>query len=450
MKAIAILWNSMEHNFASALNDINRKAQVLECFKIDFKEEFKQFIADIYPYEGENYWKLEYKIKAMFNRYSKNEIYILFLEVPDSKKIYIERKSIFIYENVEELKKYIRNKYKEIVSNYAFDNVFHMTDDMPEFEKTLLIIYKHFILNFLNRKNGFIKLDDYLLKSKDFLEPNEKNGKRKKFYFADSLFMFKASKSGTYETYSELFFDEIANQLGLKTASSLPAIYHNQPGLITHNFLNKNEFLIEGTELINFYLAKFLGQSTISIEEICKHNNLEEIPLILKYYCEINNISFKPDVITELKKMFVCDIILLQSDRTPNNWGIVVDAITATMHLAPLYDNTNIMCFNKPLNNLDLNKIYQLPTMLLATAKDSFFDYKLDLIKRIQDEELKQIFKECLNKIEALELEEILKRIEETYNIELPKIFKEAIHYYWNNHIENLNSIIKPKQKVLI
>lgn len=41
-----------------------------------------------------------------------------------------------VYSNLENLKSSIRNKYKEKVNLYFFDNVFHMTDDENEFKTT--------------------------------------------------------------------------------------------------------------------------------------------------------------------------------------------------------------------------------------------------------------------------------------------------------------------------
>ena len=81
MKTIAILWNSMEDNFNEALQDINEQAQILDCFKVDFNDNFDKFISDIYPYSGDEKWKLEYKINIMNNKYKKNEVLILFLDI---------------------------------------------------------------------------------------------------------------------------------------------------------------------------------------------------------------------------------------------------------------------------------------------------------------------------------------------------------------------------------
>ena len=94
------------------------------------------------------------------------------------------------------------------------------------------------------------------MESKDFLPHNEENGKRNKFWIANNTFMFKQSKIDTYEMYSELFADELANLIGLKVASYFPAKYETN-GLLTLNFLENNETLISGNQIIHWFLLNY-------------------------------------------------------------------------------------------------------------------------------------------------------------------------------------------------
>lgn len=48
-----------------------------------------------------------------------------------------------------------------------------------------------------------------------------------------------------------------------------------------------------------------------------------------------------------IKKMYVLDMILLQTDRNPYNWGIIVNEKDKIVELAPLFDNSNICGMNK-------------------------------------------------------------------------------------------------------
>lgn len=123
MKAIGILWNSMNEFIDDAIIDIQEYATVTDTITIDFNDKFSEFLSLIYPYSGTELWKLEYKVANMNNLFDSNKISILFLEIDDSNKVYVERKGIYIYKNVEELKKFIRDKYSKMVSHYAFDNV---------------------------------------------------------------------------------------------------------------------------------------------------------------------------------------------------------------------------------------------------------------------------------------------------------------------------------------
>ena len=46
--------------------------------------------------------------------------------------------------NMERMKNSIRNKYSQMIQNYFFDNVFHMTDDETELANTLEVIKEYF------------------------------------------------------------------------------------------------------------------------------------------------------------------------------------------------------------------------------------------------------------------------------------------------------------------
>lgn len=453
MKAIAILWNSMGEYFSDALKDIKQFSTIQDCFKINFNNRFKDFISDIYPYKGDQKWKLDYKINIMNNKYTKNEVLIMFLEVPDSEKIYIERKKTYIYKNIEELKKIIRSKYEQKILNYSFDNVFHMTDDETEYLETLQIIKKHLIISFVNN-SGYMKLNDYLYTNKKFVEKNEQTGKRDKFWFADNMFMYKNVKENSYELYSELFVDEVANILGLKCAKYIPTIYNDSKGITTLNFVDDNQVFVDGSHIIDFNLSGICSENLISpMETIYKHNNLEIIPKLLKNYCFELGIIYSDKLIEDLKKIFVFDTILLQSDRNPNNWGILIDRNSRVAEIAPLYDNSNMMGMNKDIgviSNLKLEDVYCFATALVPNAADSFFSYKLNLIENICDSSIVSIYEDYLEKFKAIDIDTIFYDIEIKNNIAIPDDFKEIAYKFLNENILNLSSIIESKEKVKI
>ena len=236
MKAIGILWNSMNEFFYDAICDIKKYAIINDILSVDFKENFPEFISKIYPYTGEEKWKLEYKISHMHNKYNSNKIRILFLDINPGKKKYIERKNLYIYENIERLKSFIRNKYKDLILNYAFDNVFHMTDDEIEYSQTINTIIEYILSNYIEQKK-YIDLDSLLLDNKKELDNSKKFGKRNKLSFCHDKLIYKEEKDGTYESYSELFCFKFLNKLNISVAEYYLSRYFGKSGVITKNFI---------------------------------------------------------------------------------------------------------------------------------------------------------------------------------------------------------------------
>ena len=158
MKSIAILWNAMNPFFEEAINDISKFAIIESLEYVEFKN-YRQFIKDIYALDtgtGKPGYS-DYKADIMVDKYDSNQICILYLLLPPSEKKYIERKNTFIYENIENLKQFIRKKYKTKVENYSFDNVFHMTDDEKEYDFVLNVINRHLLENTDRKAKGLIK-----------------------------------------------------------------------------------------------------------------------------------------------------------------------------------------------------------------------------------------------------------------------------------------------------
>lgn len=451
MKAIAIIWNSMREHFNEALDDISNDAKIFDALKINFSDEFNSFISNIYPYEGDERWKLEYKTNIL-NRNDQNlEICILFLDVPDSTLKYVERKKQYIYENVEALKQKIRGKYKNIIDFYSYDNVFHMTDNEMEFNKTVLVV-KKFLLSLLLKNRGFICLDDFFIDEKKFIDHNEEHGKRDKFWFANEEFMFKNAKDNTFEIYSELFPDEICRILGIEVANYFPSTYNSHEGLITVNFLSSHEILITANELISSFLKHSYNCNNIPIELICKYNNLEDLPKIIENYCINNGLVFTCNIKEELSKIYAFDTILMQTDRTPNNIGIIINNKTKTAKMSPLYDNSNIMGMNKDKNvisNYSLYELYELPTMLNLSREDDFFSNKLLNLETINDEDLILKLNEYIEVLNSISLEEIFDDVCVKYGIDLPSEFKNFMRENFVIHLQNIELSLKDSGKSL-
>lgn len=463
MRTIGILWNSMDAFLEEAINDIQTFASVTDVISIDFKDKFSDFISKIYPYKGEEKWKLEYKISHMFNQYANNKINIIFMNIDNENKIFVPRKKLYIYEDVEKLKMYIREKYRNKINNYAYDNIYHMTDDEDEYKITIELIINYILFYFSSDKIT-INLDELMYYKKNFLEKNYKNGKRNKLTLCDDKLIYKEGKVNSFESEAEVFTFYFLKKLGIESAECYMSNYLGNKGIITKNFIKEGQFFCDGTHIIDLYL-NYLETGKLSysqeikhdIEEITRFNNLDDLSNIfeiLEYLTEIKFFS----LIDELKKMYSIDMILLQSDRNSNNWGILYNNATSEVKLSPLFDNSNIFGFNKPdkikemINLKNSNKEFILSlykdnfTLLRLHRDDNIFDSKLNMIYAVDDYEVISYLKKIIDEIESYGLDKLINDVFLESGI-VSSEFKELIFKSLNISIVHLKSAFNAKKK---
>jgi len=149
---IGIIWNTVNHLSGDILSDINELGEVVDFFNIDLSEQYSDFVRSIYELDGIAEWKVNKKLESM-DLPCKN-VGIVFIKVDDSVKEFNEAKKKVVSVNIETLKKFIRSKYSQLISNYFFDNVFHMTDNVEELANTLEVIrafFPHVFEEYQNR-----------------------------------------------------------------------------------------------------------------------------------------------------------------------------------------------------------------------------------------------------------------------------------------------------------
>ncbi len=134
---IGILWNTVNGLKDDIIKDIGTFGKVVDFYEIDLGEQYDDFVRSVYAEDGIAEWKVEMKIEYM-RQSDNNKIVLLFINVDDKEKRYNEIKKKEVIVNIENLKKFIRNKYSQQIENYYFDNVFHMTDDKRELEGLLV------------------------------------------------------------------------------------------------------------------------------------------------------------------------------------------------------------------------------------------------------------------------------------------------------------------------
>ncbi len=154
LPCIGILWNSLDENMMKeAVGLIGEKVSIQECIPIDLKDKYSEFINAIYE-DNHEFEGIPYiKASTLIDKYDSNTIVILNMLVKVSNYMYFNKMKGFMFEEVANLKSFIRKYYKHKISNYAYDNIFHLTVDNDEFQYTNEVC-KKYIKGYQGAKNG--------------------------------------------------------------------------------------------------------------------------------------------------------------------------------------------------------------------------------------------------------------------------------------------------------
>ena len=379
-------------------------------------DEFERFIRLIYPHDVHNKWKTDLKVESMLDTYSSNSINILYLTLLKSGNIFNQRKRKIMYFGVDEFKSEIRNCFMNVVNNYKFDNVFHMSDDESEYYymKAIIDEFQQFKSD---RIDGRIVLDNY-----NFIK-REYNGYRKKYTYKD--WIFKEIRSNSFEDSCELFCEEFAKILDIDCAFYDYAILNGVNGVITYNF-NTDDSFISSYDLISDVL------NDSDINNVMKFNNIVAMQDILyKYVAKYNICDYDIDeIISKMKKVMIFDMLFMQNDRNPNNYGFVVR--NGSISFARIFDNSNAMSCNhvdkSPFNNQPLFTVYGNGSTFIAEIENNieFYEEIVDYI-RIVEENMDDVFKKM--KIKT--------------SLPVSTIFMKYVKCILNEHFNNIKSVYK-------
>jgi len=145
MLSIGIIWNSAQICKEKIIDDLKEQVKVLNYFDIDFQDNFALYVNSLYQSENMEKWKIEKKLSYMLLNEDTNITIVLF-EFDEKNVVFHEFKKKNVYKQLEDTKKYIREKYKNYVEKYTFDIVFHATDNLDE-----LINCYNVLLNFIEK-----------------------------------------------------------------------------------------------------------------------------------------------------------------------------------------------------------------------------------------------------------------------------------------------------------
>ena len=319
-----------------------------------------------------------------------------------------------MYKEIDEFKELIRNSYKEKVKGYIFDNVFHMTDNEIEYYDLSALVDMYLLLK-SKRKDGRI-----ILSNKSFHLIIDRV-ERKKYQY--KKWIFKEIRKNSYEDYCELFCEEVFRRFNLSSAFYDLGTLNNNKGVITYDFIVNKKY-ISAKELIGEIIE------SNNINNIMKNNNYNSLVEILlkycnKYYLDKSNFDL---LLSEIKKMIIIDLILLQSDRNPNNYGFIINE---KLELSRIFDNSNAMS----CNHIDRNPYDNTPLLTVKNERNNYY-------KEIENNV--DFYKDIIIYIKYLEnnMEDIFRSIENKINNEFPLIIKNYITKILKQHFTNIKKHI--------
>lgn len=321
------------------------------------------------------------------------------------------------------------------------------------------------------RINGYLNLDNYF---------SNKLGKRYvtdkelidygliEFDYSDRFWilsedgskiaLFKEQINSEDESYLELFAEEVAKIMGLKTAHYDLAMFRGKKGVISYNFINKNDSYYSGYDIISRFVEENL-EDDIELSDLYgvdseedpiyaseNLNNIEDIWAILEIIYKDNpdkeKIVFQ--IIDGLVDKLIFDIILGNLDDHSENWGILND------NLAPVFDNGKILNIH---TNLFLKDYFENTSLenvdLRFTVDNSNYKKALESLKYFLDISSSEYEERIINKIDILRqnIDSIPSIIEKRTSQIIPDYLKQYFIITMFVNIDKISNAVKGRTK---
>ena len=261
------------------------------------------------------------------------------------------------------------------------------------------------------RDEGFIELDGMQYEKEFNSYVFDINSK--KYYFKKA--------SSVHKVYNELIAEEIAKDYGIDNAKYDLASHYGYIGTISEDFNSLNNFIYM-KDLINKYIEE---------PGLSKYNNLKDLKEILKK--EYGN----DELFDKLLDIFVFDVLIANSDRHNENYGLYIDN---NPRFAPLFDNEYMLSnasIYTGIYSIGLTKEDYRPLIDLYSLED-------DYIKKAYNQY--GIYDRILDKIEIINesnMNKIIDRVENRINAKIIKPIKEDISFKMRDNYNNIYKKIK-------
>lgn len=139
MLFMGIIWGPAFKYKDEILKDTGGFSKKMLSLDLQLDEKYSDFVYDMYEYEDMPKWKIDKKLEHMHAN-NNSQINVSFYDIDTTEEFYHPYKHCFVYKNVEGMKMYIREKYKDKVDDYFFDTVFHLTDNKIELNHSVEVL----------------------------------------------------------------------------------------------------------------------------------------------------------------------------------------------------------------------------------------------------------------------------------------------------------------------
>ena len=296
------------------------------------------------------------------------------------------------------------------------------------------------------RKNGYINLDEYVLNNPEgFTYPyyidgyDEKNFWTKVASKDKETFIYvkpreKKYLNNEYNVYSELLYEELMKQVGIKNVSFDLGQYDGSKATLSENMLNNysdNQFIINASEILISKMHNVGDEYSIedlfdSIHEYCRAEYLDE--------------EVEEKCISDIQKVCIADIFLLSTDRDTKDFDFIAGIDSKgeeNLELAPLCHNTYSLGSNFSKDEI-IEMLEEYDTMI-ERLNLCYFDAGIPEYKRDydypywedslyyfvdEDESNLEFAEECAEKFN---IDDAIKKVEMRIDSKLPDEYKEFI-----------------------
>lgn len=331
------------------------------------------------------------------------------------------------------------------------------------------------------RVNGWLDLDSYFVNrlGRNFTDREdlfnerlidiENGGRSNKFWILsedkEKIALFKEQLSvDSDESYAELISEEISKILGMPTAHYDLATFNGEKGVISYNFIKKEDSYYSGFDIItDFYEQKLENNSELSelygidyyrndIDDVLdKLNNLEDVWIILeeKYKGFHDKERIVSRIVNGLVDKLIFDILTVNVDDHCDNWG-ELDSLEDGRILAPQFDNARIINLHK---NIFIEKTNSKETLqdkeLVFTVDNSKIRKPLEVLDHFLKVSSSEYTDLVIRKVNTLKdnIDNVPSRIENRTEFPMPRYLKEYFTTTMHDHLDKVEEVIYKKGK---